>query len=288
MVYTWRKCNGYSHQDIECSCLGCLGRNLSHTGCWLLHTACSPWRFHHGSLAQWTDACPHLSTALAALLSFLALCPSGVLDPACTISSVWFRIFKTVRQQADVRFQIEIVVIPQGLLLESFHTFFARLNCTLRDVLVIQQAVELGLWRQLGFLEPFPTIHVLVQIDPFCCNMSRCSSFLLILLCARKHSLEDYLQENPMMLAKSSNFRWTGALPKKSWYTFPCFEECTPVSCLLFSIFPEGDVHRTLESVKNHRNRVLLRSYPELQIACRVGCSTIFPSQVAVVPHVCL
>ena len=87
------------------------------------------------------------------------------------------------------------------------------------------------------------------------------------------------------MLAKSSNCRWTGALPKKSWYTFPCFEECTPVSCLLISIFPEGDVHRTLEIVKNHRNRVLLRSYPELQIACRVGCSTIFRSQVAEVAH---
>ena len=57
----------------------------------------------------------------------------SVLDPACTVSSIGFRIFKNVRQQADVRFQIEIVVIP------------ARLNCTLRDVLVIQQSVESGL-----------------------------------------------------------------------------------------------------------------------------------------------
>lgn len=65
----------------------------------------------------------------------------------------------------------------------------------------------------------------------------------------------------------------------------PPKEKLIYFSCLLFLISPEGDVHRTLEIVKNHMNRVLLWSYPELQIACRVGCSTIFPCQVAVVPH---
>ena len=156
MVYTWRKCNGYSHQDIECSCLGCLGRNLSHTGCWLLHTACSPWRFHHGSLAQWTDACPHLSTAPAALLSLLALCPSGLLDPACTVSSEGFRIFKTVRQQADVRFQIEIVVIPQGLLPESFPHFLCTFELYLAWCACHSASCRIGLVKAVGFPRTFP------------------------------------------------------------------------------------------------------------------------------------
>ena len=86
------------------------------------------------------------------------------------------------------------------------------------------------------------------------------------------------------MLAKSSNCRGTEALPKKSWYTFPCFEECTPVSFFLFSTSPErGDGHCSLalRLWTTTGIRVLLRSYPESQIAGGVGFYTLFYSQVA-------
>lgn len=60
------------------------------------------------------------------------------------------------------------------------------------------------------------------------------SYFLRALRCTSKLPLGDFSQGNPAIPTKRLSYRWTGGPPKKSWYTFPRFGECTPVSCLLF------------------------------------------------------